>query len=223
MKIGELAKRGNVSIKALRLYHDLHLLEPDSVDESGHRVYSEHSLNELKKIQSLKKLGFSLLEIQGFLSKKVPTLGKSLEFQTSKLKEEIEKKHYELHRLEVAQSIINDSADIEKMMETIAKLSRAEDYFSLEEIKQVELINRDEPEIRELIADKKYWYEGMQDAFKKDLPVDSPDVQVMASKWNRYASYWREQYPEIARKVKKMDGETPPEQLGVLSLSLIHI
>lgn len=217
MRIGELAKRGNVSIKALRLYHDLHLLEPDNVDESGHRIYSERSLNELKKVQSLKKLGFSLLEIQGFLSKEVPTLGKSLEFQKNKIKEEIEKQNYELHRIEVAQNIINDSADVEKMIETITKLSRAEEYFSLTEIKQIESVNRDESEIRELIDDKKNWYEGMQDAFKKDFPVDALEVQVMASKWDRYASYWREQHPEIARKVKKMDSETPLEQLGVLS------
>jgi len=168
-------------------------------------------------VQSLKKLGFSLLEIQGFLSKEVPTLGKSLEFQKNKIKEEIEKKHYELHRIEVAQNIINDSADVKKMLENIAKLSRAEDYFSLQEIKQIESINRDESAIRELLDDKKNWYEGMQNAFKKNLPVDDPKVQEMASKWDRYASYWRERHPEIAQKVKKMDGETSLEQLGVLS------
>lgn len=216
MKIGELAKKGNVSIKALRLYHDLHLLEPDNVDESGHRIYSEQSLKELKKLQSLKRLGFSLLEIQGFLSKEMPTLDKSLEFQKNKIKEQLEKKQYELHRIEVAQKIIAESADTEKMMETIAKLSRAEDYFTLNEIKQIETINRDESEIRELVADKKNWYEGMQEAFKKDLPVDAPEVQFMANKWNRYATYWRERQPQIAQKVEKMDSETPREQLGIL-------
>lgn len=86
MKIGELAKRGNVSIKALRLYHDLNILEPDNVDESGHRIYSEQSLKKLQKVQSLKKLGFSLLEIQGFISEQVPTLGKSLELKKIKFK-----------------------------------------------------------------------------------------------------------------------------------------
>lgn len=217
MRIGELAKRGNVSIKALRLYHDLHLLEPDSVDESGHRIYSERSLKELKKLQSLKKLGFSLLEIQGFLSNKMPTLGKSLEFQKNKIKEQLEKKKYELHRIEVAQKIIAESADVEKMMETVARLSRAENYFTLNEIKQIETINRDESDIRELMADKKNWYEGMQEAFKKGLLVHAPEVLIMASKWNRYATYWRERQPQIARKVEKMERETPQEQLGVLS------
>lgn len=219
MRIGELAKKGNVSIKALRLYHDLHILEPDHIDESGHRIYSDHSLKKLMKLQSLKKLGFSLLEIQGFLSKEMPTLGKSLEFQKNKIKEELEKKKYELHRIEVAQNIIAESDDVEKMIETVAKLSRAEDYFTLNEIKQIEAINRDEPEIRELVANKQSWYDGMQEAFKKNLSVDDPEVQSMAKKWNRYANYWREQQPHIARKVKKMDKETPQEQLGVLSTS----
>jgi DNA-binding transcriptional MerR regulator len=217
MRIGELAKRGNVSIKALRLYHDLHLLEPDNVDESGHRIYSERSLKELTKLQSLKRLGFSLLEIKGFLSEEMPTLDKSLEFQKNKSKEQLEEKKYELHRIEVAQKVIAESADVEKMLETVARLSRAEDYFTLNEIKQIETINRDDSEIRELLAAKETWYEGIQDAFKKDLPVDDPKVQLMASKWDRYASYWRKRQPEIAQKVEKMDKETPREQLGVLS------
>jgi DNA-binding transcriptional MerR regulator len=217
MKIGELAKRGNVSIKALHLYHDMQLLVPESVDEARHRIYSDRSLKELRKVQSLKKLGFSLLEIQGFLRTKAATLGESLQFQKNKIKNEIEKKEYELHRIEVAQSIVNESADVEKMTETIEKLSRGEEYFSLEEIKQIESINRNESEIQELIDDQKNWYEGMQEAFKKDIPVDDPKVQVMASKWNAYASYWRERQPEIAQKVKKMDKETSSEQLGVLA------
>ncbi len=217
MRIGELAKKGNVSIKALRLYHDLQLLEPDNVDESGHRIYSERSLKELNKIQSLKKLGFSLLEIQGFLSKEMPTLGKSLEFQKNKTKEQIEKKKHELHRVETAQQIIAESADVEKVIETVAKLSRAEGYFTLNEIKQIETINRDESEIRELVTDKNNWYDGMQEAFNKNLPVDAAEVQIMANKWNRYATYWRQRQPQIAQKVKKMDSETPNEQLGVVS------
>ena len=217
MKIGELAKQGNVSIKALRLYHDLHLLEPDNVDESGHRIYSVRSLKELKKLKSLKQLGFSLLEIQAFLSKEMPTLGNSLEFQKNKIKAQLEKKNYELHRIEVAQKIMTESADIEKMIDTITKLSRAEDYFTLSEIKQIETTNRDESEIRELVDDKNNWYEGMQEAFKKDLPVDSPEVQIMAIKWNSYATYWRKRQPQIAQKVKKMESETPPEQAGIVS------
>lgn len=217
MKIGELAKRGNVSIKALRLYHEMHLLDPERVDESGHRIYSERSLNELKKVQSLKKLNFSLLEIQGLLSKTVPTMGESLQFQKNKIKEEIEKKQYELHRVEAAQGIVNESEDVEKMMETVERLSRAEEYFSLNEIKQIEAINQNEPEIQELIDDKEIWYEGLQEAFKKDLLIDNPDVQIMAKKWSRYSSYWRERQPELVQKVKKMDEETPREQLGVLA------
>lgn len=219
MKIGELAKRGNVSIKALRLYHDLHLLEPDKVDDSGHRVYSEHSLKELKKLLSLKKLGFSLLEIKGFLSKKVPSLGQSLEFQKNKIKEELEKKEYELHRIEVAQSIFAESADVEKMIETVAKLSRAESYLTLGEIKKIEKINQDEDEIRELTKGKKDWYDGLQEAFQKDLPVNDPKVLSMASKWDRYATYWKQRQPEIAEKVKKLERQTPQKQMGVLYTS----
>lgn len=102
------------------------------------------------------------------------------------------------------------------MIETVAKLSRAEDYFSLEEIKQVESINRGESEIRALISDQKNWYEGMQTAFNSGVSADNPDVQMMAMKWDLYASYWKREQPEIAQKVKEMETEMPSERTGVL-------
>ncbi len=216
MKIGELARRGKVSIKALRHYHELGLLQPDNIDESGHRVYSSQSLQELRKLQTLKKLGFSLLEIQSLISNEQPSYDKSLEFQKNKIQKELEKKQHELHRIEVAKKMINETNDVHAMMDTVQRLAEAEVFLSFNEIKKIEKINQDEVEIQELIKNKKFWYEGMQQAFKDNVSIYSDEVKAMAYQWDKYATYWKNAQPEIARKVALMEKENSNSKQSVL-------
>jgi len=63
-KIGDFAKMGGVTIKALRLYDRLGLLEPAFVDRfSDYRYYTAEQLPRLKHILALKDLGFTLEEV----------------------------------------------------------------------------------------------------------------------------------------------------------------
>ncbi|OJX39627.1 MAG: hypothetical protein BGO78_05050 [Chloroflexi bacterium 44-23] len=66
--IGELAKRGNVTVKALQNYAHLGLLKPVWIDRfSGYRYYYESQLMQLQRIQVLKDMGFALRQIQSLL------------------------------------------------------------------------------------------------------------------------------------------------------------
>ncbi|MFC4324235.1 MerR family transcriptional regulator [Litchfieldia salsa] len=66
--IGEMAKLHNMTMKTLRYYDEIGLLEPIQIDESnGYRYYSTEQFEQLNTIQYLKKLGFSLKEIKGHL------------------------------------------------------------------------------------------------------------------------------------------------------------
>jgi DNA-binding transcriptional MerR regulator len=67
--IGEFARLGGVSIKALRLYAELGLLPPAVVrPQSRYRLYSRSQLPRLHRILLLKNAGFALAEIGGQLS-----------------------------------------------------------------------------------------------------------------------------------------------------------
>lgn len=67
--IGEFARLGGVSIKALRLYAELGLLLPAVVKpRSRYRLYSRSQLPRLHRILLLKNAGFALAEIGGQLS-----------------------------------------------------------------------------------------------------------------------------------------------------------
>lgn len=68
LKIGDLSKLANVTVKALRLYADMGLLRPAWIDRfTGYRYYSLDQLPRLNRILALKDLGLSLEQIQRVL------------------------------------------------------------------------------------------------------------------------------------------------------------
>ena len=74
LKIGEFAQLGNVSIRALRFYHEEGLLEPSHIDPStNYRSYEPKQLRNLQDIRLYKAIGLSLAEIRELLRER-PTL-----------------------------------------------------------------------------------------------------------------------------------------------------
>ena len=64
LRIGDFARLGQITIKALHHYDELGLLKPARVDEvTGYRLYTIAQLQHLNRILALKELGFSLDEI----------------------------------------------------------------------------------------------------------------------------------------------------------------
>ena len=69
IRIGDFSRLTGVSIKALRFYEEMRLLEPTHVDPaSGYRYYSARQLPQLNRILFFKQLGFSLQQIQSLLA-----------------------------------------------------------------------------------------------------------------------------------------------------------
>jgi MerR family copper efflux transcriptional regulator len=64
LKIGELAKRANCSVKAVRFYEAKGLLTPPARSPSGYRLYTDGHLRCLQLIRRAKLLGLSLAKIR---------------------------------------------------------------------------------------------------------------------------------------------------------------
>jgi DNA-binding transcriptional MerR regulator len=70
--IGDFARYGRVSVRMLRHYDALGLLQPARVDEaSGYRYYTAGQLARLNRIIALKDLGFSLRQVKEILEEQV--------------------------------------------------------------------------------------------------------------------------------------------------------
>ncbi len=67
MRIGELAGRTGVSIRALRYYEEQELLRPDRTS-SGYRIYAESDLDTVRRIRLLLAAGLGTELIAQILS-----------------------------------------------------------------------------------------------------------------------------------------------------------
>ncbi len=67
MQIGETAQKAGMTVRAVRYYEELGLLQPDGHSSGGFRLYGEKSLKRLRVIDFLKSLGLSLAEIREIL------------------------------------------------------------------------------------------------------------------------------------------------------------
>lgn len=73
MLISDFARLGQVSVRMLRHYDAIGLLEPDRVDpSSGYRSYSPEQLHDLNRIVALKDLGFTLEQVRALRSRSGP-------------------------------------------------------------------------------------------------------------------------------------------------------
>lgn len=67
MKVKEVADLTGVSVRTLHHYDEIGLLVPDSVTESGYRMYSNNNLATLQQILFFRELGFPLKKIKALL------------------------------------------------------------------------------------------------------------------------------------------------------------
>ncbi|HUA13926.1 MAG TPA: MerR family transcriptional regulator [Verrucomicrobiae bacterium] len=67
MRIGELAKRADVSVQAVRFYERRRLLRTPRRTAAGYRVYNEKDLEIVTVIKTMQRFGFKLVEIRRVL------------------------------------------------------------------------------------------------------------------------------------------------------------
>ena len=67
MRIGDVAGRAGVTPRTIRYYEGIGLLPPGEREGTGHHHYTDETVDRLRKIDQLKKLGLSLDEIQGVI------------------------------------------------------------------------------------------------------------------------------------------------------------
>jgi DNA-binding transcriptional MerR regulator len=109
LRIGDFARLGGVTVRALRHYEAEGLLAPAQVDEAtGYRSYRFEQLAALDRILALRDLGFSLAEIRDLIASDagVAALAERLRQQRARLVAEMERQTSRLRRVEALQRAI---------------------------------------------------------------------------------------------------------------------
>lgn len=103
MLIGQFARAARVSVRMLRHYDRIGLLQPDHVDaDSGRRHYRAEQLHDLHRLLALKVLGFSLNHVGQMLQEGVSTdrLRELLMLRRTDLERQVREDQYRLARVE---------------------------------------------------------------------------------------------------------------------------
>ncbi|OWA34192.1 hypothetical protein B9G55_17880 [Saccharibacillus sp. O16] len=104
IRIGDLARRTNLSKRTLRYYEQIELLQPSMIAANGYRYYDESAVIRLQRILLLKSIGYTLRQIQELLGTQttadkhedwLDSLNQQIELM-EKQKEELSRKQYYL-------------------------------------------------------------------------------------------------------------------------------
>jgi DNA-binding transcriptional MerR regulator len=100
-KIGQIASRLGISVRTLRHYDRVGLVQPQHRTAMGHRLYTDRELNRLQKIVALRRMGFSLDHIRTILSGDATRAYAVLSARATQLRREIARQQDILVRVDV--------------------------------------------------------------------------------------------------------------------------
>ena len=207
-KVGELAKRTGVSVRALHHYDEIGLLSPSHRSEAGYRLYTEIDVARLQQIRSLRALGFSLEEARDFLKRPEVTPDRVLQLHLAHLKEQIAAQQSLCDRLEqVARRWRSDeNVPTEEFLQIIEVTNMIGKYYTPEQMEQMkqrrEMLGEDH--IRQAEAE---WPELMAKVqAEMDRGTDPADerVQALARRWKELVEEFTGGDPGIAKSVGRM-------------------
>jgi DNA-binding transcriptional MerR regulator len=221
LKVGELAARAGVSVRALHHYDEIGLLRPGHT-ASGHRIYDDASIERLLQIKALRQLGFSLDDIAQTLHDRDFSLRQALTLRLERLREEMASRRILLHRLEnlVRHIDADETLSTESIFETMEAMMNVESYFTpeqLEELRQrrealgAEGLQKAQDDWRILVD------EVCAEKAKGTDPA-SPRAQELGARWRSLMVAFTGGNPEIAAAVRKMwltEAQDKPTMNGI--------
>lgn len=156
LKIGDVAKLCNISIKTLRYYEEMGLIKPVEVDiYSGYRYYDEKNIEEIYKIQFLKEIGLALKDIRDFDDHSLTVRMKEIskEIRALKKQKKLINSLINLKGEKIMKPFINDEKAIGKWKYIASALSK-EQYLEGDMIQDIDILFK---EIYFLPNGQGYW------------------------------------------------------------------
>lgn len=186
LRIGQLAERTGLSVRTLRYYDEIGLLEPARRTRSGYRLYGREQVERLGRIVSLRQLGFSLDEIRECLRRPAFSLERTLRLHIARLEEEVERAGRLKKRLEgIARRLgAEERISMREMMAAIKEARMYEEYYTTEQRAQLEERGRavGEARIQEVQAEWAELFEAFGREMERGADPSDDEVQALARK-----------------------------------------
>lgn len=134
LKIGDLAKRTGLTIRALHHYDSIGLLTPSARSDAGYRLYNQADIARLHKIQALRQFGLSLADIGVTLTSEEIPLAAIVSRQIAALTAQItgaDALRARLQRL-ASQLARGQDPDLADWLTTLEQMTMFDKYFTPE-------------------------------------------------------------------------------------------
>jgi MerR family transcriptional regulator, thiopeptide resistance regulator len=221
LKVGELAKRTGLTVRALHHYDDIGLLKPSLHTESGHRLYTDADVARLQQVLSLRQLGFSLEQIADCLNRPGFSPLEVIRLQVARLRDQIALQTRLCERLEAVAAQLQAAGDVsaDEFIRTIEEMTMIESYYTPEQSEALqargeqlgaERIQQSQQEWAELIAQ-------VRAEMDKGTDPAAPEVQAMARRWRDLIDQFTGGDPGIERSLGRLwneQGDTLVAQHG---------
>jgi DNA-binding transcriptional MerR regulator len=215
-KVGELARRTGLTVRALHHYDEIGLLSPTQRSRSGHRLYGEQEVKRLQQIVSLRQLGFSLEQIAECLAQPRYSALRVVELHAARLEQQIEEQRALVARLIRIAATLRQRKPVsaEEFLTTIEAIHMYEKHFTPEELERIrkrgavvgaERIREVEAEWPQLIAE-------VRAELERGTDPKAPPMQALAKRWMALVNEFTGGDAQIAQKVKTMYQQEPTLQ-----------
>ncbi len=196
MKVGELARRTGLTVRALHHYDAIGLLTPAQLSASGHRDYSDADVARLQRIVSLRQLGFALDEIRDCLDRPDFAPLPLLERHVARLRERIARERALCDSLEAIAAGLRTVGTVstDDLLNSIEAMTAMETLYTPEQLKQFEEAAKSVgPDEMKAVQD------GWTALFaelraKPDLDPASAEAQAIADRWDELTERTRRGY-----------------------------
>jgi MerR family transcriptional regulator, thiopeptide resistance regulator len=207
LKVGELARRTGLTVRALHHYDAIGLLKPSLHTEAGYRLYTAGDIARLQQVLSLRQLGFSLEEARDCLNRPGFSPLEVIGLHLARLREQIELQRKLCERLEAVAAHLRAAGEVsaDEFLRTIEEMTMMETYFTPEQLERIrrrrdelgeECLRQKQEEWAELIALIRAEMERGTD------PADAK-VQALAQRWLRLVDWTTGGDPAIKQAIKR--------------------
>lgn len=211
LKIGELATRSGLTVRALHHYDSIGLLTPSAHTDSGYRLYNRADVARLHQIQALRRFGMSLADIGTFLAspdapfadvvaQQIATLDQQIA-QASALREQLS----HLHR----QMAGGGEPELADWLSTLELMNLYDKYFTRDELHRLPFWQQDARRNSgwaALVAQIQY-------LMRHGVPPADAEPRQLAERWMQMLERDTAANPDFARRITVMMEMEPAAQL----------
>src|SRR4051812_28034706 len=213
-KVGELAERTGLTVRALHHCDAMGLVCPsgrtESAHGSGHRLYTADDVARLQQVLSLKQLGFALEQIRDYLARADYDPRRVVRMHLERVRGQAA----ELRRLEDRLAALSDALEkaeivsADEFLSTIEEMTMIEKYYTPEQLESLQKRREEAGEAGEEVirqgpqqwAD---WQADVRAAMDAGIDPTDPRAQELAHRWFALVSGFTGGGPGVSLSLKK--------------------